>query len=71
VLNGIPYLLVAVLAFWLGWKASAWWHKSAIKKATDVVGSAAQKPSKLAKSFLDKMRNLWSDKKDPNKKDRV
>jgi hypothetical protein len=71
VLNGIPYLLVAVLAFWLGWKASAWWHKSAIKKATDVVGSAAQKPSKLAKSFLDKMKTYWSNTSDPNKKGKV
>lgn len=65
--SSIPYLLVAVFAFWIGWKTCTWWHQSTLKKATDVVGSAAQKPSKLAKSFLDKVKRFW----DPDKKDKV
>lgn len=60
-----------VLGLYAGWKLRAWWMKSSIKKATDVVGSVAEKPARLAKGLRQRFKELrdrWSGKKDKEKK---
>ena len=59
-LSGIPYLLVAVFAFWLGWKANAWWHRSVIKKAVDTVGFMTQKSTRVTKSLSKRAKSLYT-----------
>lgn len=40
-------------------KVAGWWRKSAFKKATDVVGSAARGPSKVAKNLTQRWNGLF------------
>ena len=56
-LNGI--IIGIVLGLVIGWRLRGWWIRSPIKKATDVVGSAAQGPAKAAKGLVDKLKGLW------------
>ena len=55
--NGI--VIGIIIGLILGWKACAWWNRSSIKKATDAVGSAAQKPGQIANGFMDRGKGLF------------
>ncbi len=50
-------------------KISGWWRASAIKKATDVVGSAAKGPTHVAKGLLGSLKKLWSQTPNDKKKE--
>ncbi len=50
-------------------RISRWWRASAIKKATDVVGSAAKGPTVVAKGLFDKLKKFWPQPPNKSKKE--